>query len=234
VKFNPRQPLQPLLAAVEALPERDRAVLLVAGLLLVAAAEWFLVWPMHQQRGSIVTAAVEESQAASDASAQLATERQQRDTELQGRARALEADLALLGMNRPSGQPLGELVAQALKPQAVRVAGLRELDVEEMQVEPAAGTGHSGTETTAEPDAAAAAPQPGSGAAAASLVLYRHRFELRLRGDVPALLAAATALEQQARPLRIERMRMASADGVGVELTLTLAVLGTERAWLAL
>lgn len=220
MKFNPRHPLKPLLDAAQALPERDRAVLLVAGLVLAAAADGFLVWPMHQQRDGIVAAAVEETQAASDASAQATSERQQIDTALQARAQALQADLARLGMNHPQGQPLGELVAQALRPQAVRVASLRELDVEEMQALPARAA-----EPTTNPDVPDAAAAP---------VLYRHRFELRLSGDVPALLAAATALEQQARPLRIERMRLASADGVAVELTLTLAVLGTERVWLAL
>jgi hypothetical protein len=228
VKFNPRKPLQPLLAGIETMSARDRVVLLAAGLLLVAAADWFFVWPMHQQRGSIVAAATEEAQAASDASAQATSEREQVDADLQARARALEADLARLGMNRAGSQPLGELVAQALKPQAVRVAGLRELDVEEMQVQPAvtAGTSANGAD--------AAAETPVSPGATAQPPLYRHRFELRLVGEVPALLAAATALEQQARPLRIERMRMASSDGMAVELTLTLAVLGTERVWLAL
>ncbi|MDP1901095.1 MAG: hypothetical protein Q8K96_11655 [Rubrivivax sp.] len=222
MKLALRAALARLLQALGRLSERDRLALLLAGLSLAGAAEWFFVWPMHSQRGHIVDAVRAEAQGVSDAARQAEQALRQAHAEQQARAAALDADLAQLGMAQVSGHKLGELVARTLKPQAVRVVTLRELAVEEFQVSAAAPAGAA----LALPEGAPAAPAPRP--------LYRHRFELRLAGEVPALLAAVAALEREVRPLRTERLRMASSDGRAVELTLAFVVVGTERVWLTL
>jgi hypothetical protein len=222
MKIDLRQALARPLQALAALSERDRVALLLAGLSLAGAAEWFLVWPLHAQRTRVVEAVHAEIQGVDDAARQAEQARGQAQAEQEARARTLARDLDLLGMGEAGGHKLGELLARALAPQAVQVLALRELGVEEFQVDPAANTG---------------APAVAEGelpAAPAARALYRHRFELRLAGEVPALLAAAAALEREVRPLRAERVRMASTDGHAVELTLTLVVVASERVWLAL
>jgi hypothetical protein len=222
VKIAAWPPLVKLMAQLEAMGERDRSALLLAGLALAGAAEWFLVWPMHHQRGNIVEAARAEAQGVSDTARQAEQARTQARSALDSRTQALDQELARLGVAQSSGQQISALLARALRPQAVQVVALRELGVEEIETPPAA-TATAGVVA----DAATAAP-------VAAPLLYRHRFELRLAGDVPALLAALAALEQEVRPLRPERVRMVSADGHTVQLTLALVALGTDRVWLSL
>ncbi len=202
--------------------ERDLGALLVAAVALAGAAEWFVVWPMHERRGDVVEAARAQAQGVTDAALQAEQAREQLRATLAARTRALDQELASLGRDPSGGQQINALLARALQPQAVRVVTLRELGVEEMEM-PAAASAGVGVAGEAAP-AAAIAPPP----------LYRHRFELRLAGEVPALLAALAALEQDVRPLRAERVRMAPGDDHAVHLTLTLVVLGTERVWLSL
>jgi len=202
--------------------ERDLGALLVAAVALAGAAEWFVVWPMHERRGDVVEAARAQAQGVADAALQAEQAREQVRAALATRTRALDQELASLGRDPSGGQPINALLARALQPQAVRVVALRELGVEEMEM-PAAASAGAGVAGEAGPAAAVTPP-----------LLYRHRFELRLAGEVPALLAALTALEQGVRPLRAERVRMAPGDDHAVHLTLTLVVLGTERVWLSL
>ena len=228
--------LDPLLSRIGTMPERDRIALLAAGLALAGAAEWFLVWPMHRQRDSIVEAVRAQTQADLD-TAQLAQhEREQRQTALEARTRLLDADLARLGVAASSGQRLSVLLARTLLPQPVRVLALREVGVDEIDApasradEPRLADAGIATAVAAD-----AGQSPAAAAAPASPVrLYRHRFELRLAGPLPALLAALAAVEKDVRPLRTERVRLAPGEHGDVELTLGLVVLGTERVWLSL
>ena len=231
---------QRAIAPLQAMSERDRVALLLAGLTLVGAVDWFVVWPMNIQRGSIVQAAIAQAQATADAAAQAQAEVAKAMAALDERSRNLDADLAKLGMAQSSGQQLGALLTRALQQQAVQVLGLRETAAESIEAASpaAAGTG-AAIDGAAHSPAAAATSTPsaatGETAAAAPVAaLFRHRFELRLQGEVPALLTALSSLERQVKPLRIARVRLEGAEGKQARLTLGLVVLSTERVWLSL
>lgn len=234
---------QKAIAPLEAMSERDRMALLLAGLALVAAIDWFAVWPMNLQRASIVQAALAQAQATADAAAQAQLELSKAMEALDERARSLDADLAKLGMAQTSGQQLGSLLNRALQQQAVQVLGLRETAAESIEATSPAATG-TGSAAGALANAssaiataavgAAPAPTGEAGAAAPAVALFRHRFELRLQGEVPALLVALSTLEHDVKPLRISRVRLEGAEGRQARLTLALVVLSTERVWLSL
>ena len=218
-------PLVRLLGRLAGMPERDRFALLAAGLALAVAAEWFVVWPLHRQHDLIVDAARAEAQAARDSEEEGRQARHQVLTALQLRTRTLDAELAQLGAVRRSGQRLSTLLARTLQPLPVHVVLLREVGVEEVE-SPAAPT---------TPGAQGATPPSGGQAPPAGpVLLYRHRFELRLDGPLPALLATLKALEQDVRPLRIERIKLASVEQGAVQLSVVLVGVGTERTWLSL
>lgn len=224
-------PLVRLLGRLAGMPERDRFALLAAGLALAVAAEWFVVWPLHRQHDLIVDAARAEAQAARDSEEEGRQARHQVLTALQLRTRTLDAELAQLGAVRRSGQRLSTLLARTLQPLPVHVVLLREVGVEEVE-SPAAAAAPT---TPGTPTAPAATPPSGSQAAPAGpVLLYRHRFELRLDGPLPALLATLKALEQDVRPLRIERIKLASVEQGAVQLSVVLVGVGTERTWLSL
>lgn len=217
------------IAPLEAMSERDRLALLLAGLALVGAADWFVVWPMNQQRDSIVRAALAEAQATSDAAAKAEMDRSQAMAQSKERSRQLDADLAKLGMAQTSGQQLSALLARALQQRDVQVIGLRETAAETVET---TSPLTSGAPSTASADASEVAAAPDSLAATKSL--FRHRFELRLLGETPSLMAALAALETEVKPLRISHVRMEGAEGKQAQLTLMLVVLSTERVWLSL
>lgn len=232
---------QRAIAPLEAMAERDRFALLAAGLAFVAALDWFVVWPMSQQRSNIVQAAQEQTQASTDAAAQAEQELADAKAALDERARKLEADLEQLGMAQTSGQQLGALLVRVLQQQAVQVLGLRETAAEAIEAPgPAAADADASANPAAAVAAAAAsaaaavAPADAPGAAAPAIALFRHRFELRLQGEVPALMVALSSLEREVKPLRISRVRLEGAEGRQARLTLALVVLSTERVWLSL
>lgn len=230
---------QKALAPLQAMSERDRMALLLAGLALVGAVDWFAVWPMNHQRDSIVQAARAQAQATADAAAQAQDELAKAMAALDARSHSLAADLARLGMAQTSGQQLGTLLTRALQQQAVQVLGLRETAAESVEAaSPAAAEGQPPADGTANAPGVVGSATPGAagdaGATAPVVALFRHRFELRLQGEVPALLVALSALERDVKPLRIARVRLEGAEGKQARLTLALVVLSTERVWLSL
>ena len=228
------------IAPLQAMSERDRVALLLAGLALVGAVDWFVVWPMNFQRSSIVQAAIAQAQATSDAAAQAQAEVAKAMAALDERSRNLDADLAKLGMAQSSGQQLGALLSRALQQQAVQVLGLRETAAESIEAaSPAVGGPSAASDGAANNPTAAATSTPSAAtgdtpAVAPAAALFRHRFELRLQGEVPALLTALSSLEHEVKPLRISRVRLEGAEGKQARLTLGLVVLSTERVWLSL
>ncbi len=230
---------QKAIAPLQAMSERDRMALLLAGLALVGAVDWFAVWPMNHQRDSIVQAARAQAQATADAAAQAQDELAKAMAALDERSRSLDADLAKLGMAQTSGQQLGTLLTRALQQQAVQVLGLRETAAESIEAAgPAAVAANSpadeATNASGAADGAAPTTTGEAGATAPAVALFRHRFELRLQGEVPALLVALSSLERDVKPLRISRVRLEGAEGKQARLTLALVVLSTERVWLLL
>ena len=220
-------PLVRLHGQVAAMPERDRFALLGAGLALLAAAEWFVVWPLHQQHDTIVNAARVEAQAARDSDEQAQQAQQQVQTALQERTRLLDAELVQLGAARRTGQRLSTLLARTLQPLPVHVTLLREVGVEE--IESPATAALAGSE-----GGTASGTSGASGTAHSAVLLYRHRFELRLDGPLQALLDSLKALEADVRPLRIERVKLTAIERGEVQLSVVLVGVGTERTWLSL
>jgi hypothetical protein len=201
---------------LDEMPERERYVLLVGALALVAAAELLVVLPARATRLAMAAAGDEQARSEADAAATAAAARATQTSTLQALLAQLDHDLSLRGLGRSAGEPLAFLLGRALAQGDARVLGLRELAIEDVDA------------------AALHAPQPAAEAASASATLYRHRFELTLAGDVAALTEALRRLDQQARPLRIERVRLGSRDGHAVEAAITLSVIGTQRSWLSL
>ena len=120
------------------------------------------------------------------------------------------------------------LLSRTLQGLPVAVLSLRALGVEEMELAPVA----------AEAGAVAAPAAPASAAVqtdpAIPSLLYRHRYELRVGGELPALLVALEALEQNTRPLRIERVRLHADAHGALQASVVLMTLGPERTWLSL
>jgi type II secretory pathway component PulM len=227
-----RQRWLPLAARIDALPSRERVLLLVAGLAIAAAIEWLLVRPS-------LTKAERVSQASAQAQQELDDARTQRQSELQAQAIAwqneltgLQARLQSLGAGAPGDERLGSLLQRALSGEAVLIHSLRELGyeaIDELGSEVQALTGQrSGPQNAPADPAVADATEP----PASKQTLYRHRFELQLLGEPQALVAAVERLDQGLRPLRIERVRLKGRPGGDVEATLTLMVIGKEKQWL--
>jgi hypothetical protein len=206
-------------ARLDALPDRDRHMLLIGVLAVLVAADLMLVQPVSVKRQAVLAAADEQAR-----SAQIETERAaqalaQSRNELDAQAAQLDAELRRLGTERPDGEPLARLLRRVLARRDVSVVSLRNLDVVEVDF---------GGSSTAE---AASAPDGERGRR-----LYMHRLELTLGGRADTLVAAVAALDRHAKPLRIERVRLLAAQEPEIRqrAVLTLAVLGTERTWLAL
>lgn len=213
---------------LEAMRQRDRLALSAAALVLIVGVDFGLVLPMRDKR-----VAIESAQLASSHDEEAS--RSSREAELHALKAALltrqaQATKALAGFGAAGqrNESLRFLLSRTLQGLPVAVLSLRALGVEEMELAPAAS--EAGAATMPEAPASAAVQ---AGTAVPSL-LYRHRYELRVGGELPALLVALEALEQNTRPLRIERVRL-QADAHGMlQASVVLMTLGPERTWLSL
>ena len=209
------------MARIDAMSRRDRLALLGVGAGLLVAAELLVVMPIRSTRITIATAAAEQLRSEEEATSQAREARDQALALQRSTLASLERELAAMGVGTNGGQSLSFLLSRTLRG-AVRLVSLRELSTE--SIEPAAHEPHSeGAAVTITPNAPAPATP-----------LFRHRFEVRLSGQVAALNAAVSRLEDDTRPLRLERVRLESSDGVSVQATVVLAVIGTERLWLSI
>jgi hypothetical protein len=207
-------------ARLDALPARERALVLAGVVAAVAAAEMLLVLPLQHKRALVSGAAVQAEQERADSSAAAAQLRQHERAALEAELAAVERELKRRGASPSGGEPLGRVLERLLAQQPVRIQALRELGAESAAALPL-------------PDVATAA----ASAAVAAPPLLRHRFELVLAGEPAALIGAVRALDRGARPLRIERVRLSAApDGAAsnVNAAITFVVVGTERLWLSI
>lgn len=210
------------IARIDALPQRERLALLGAALALVVAVELLFVQPLRERREQIELATVEQVQREADERALVEQARVDAQTQSETQLQTIDRELASLGADGSSSQSLSFLLAKALARQDVRVVSLRELMVEDIHPEVV-------------PDAdAPAAPATSAESETPAVVLYRHRYEVTLGGAPETLIDALRALDQGARPLRIERVRLQRQEQGVVQLAVTLMVIGTERAWLAI
>lgn len=216
-----------LCARLDALAPRDRLALFGACLALVLAAEFLLVQPMHERRERIISAEREQVDREADETTRVEQLRRKKLDDLQSRLARLDRDLAQLGAGSGAGLSLSSLLAQALARQNVSIVALREMAVEEI-ARPSVDVTEAGT--PAAPGTPAGADTP----AAPGTTLFRHRFEMKLSGTPAALIDAVRALDQGARPLRIERVRMTGSGAGPIDVAVTLAVIGTEHSWLSI
>ncbi len=204
---------------IDALPRRERIALWAAVAALLLAAELLWVLPMQQRRELVAGVTLQAEQEQTDNVAAAAQAAAQELAELEATLRRIDSELARRGAGPAHGEALSAVFKRLLARQAVRVEALRELAAEDIGLVALPGD-------VATPAAAAAS--------AAAPTLVRHRFELVLAGEAAALISAVRALDQGARPLRIERVRMAAAEASAVTASITFSVIGTERSWLSI
>lgn len=212
----------PLLARLEALPERDRWALLACTLALAVASEMLVLEPMNQKRQAVAAASANEAQARLGLASSLSTEQGLQLQALQDRAAQLSAELVRHGVAQVQGEALAGLLERALRTHAVRTVSLRSLSSEALTSDPPEVALPGALETT---DTAVSAPQRS---------LYRHRYELVLAGDAAGLSASARALESGLAPLQIERIRLLPEQPPELRLVVTFGLTGTESSWLKL
>jgi hypothetical protein len=199
---------------IDALPDRERHVLLLGAIAVLVAADLMWVQPMGVKRQSVAAAVIEQADSAAAERASAEQALAQARGELDSKATRLEGELERLGAERITGEPLSRLLRRVLARQGVDIVALRDLEVVEIDA------------------AAAAASAP---VLEHSRVLFKHRLELTLGGDAQALIAAVGTLDRDARPLRIERVRMLTREGSTTpQAVITLAVLGTQRSWMSI
>ncbi len=224
--MKPRQWLRATVAQIDALPQRERAALLMAGLALLVGFEFMVVLPMQTQRQVLadVAAAAAEEEARQKAS--MEDERTRQEEELNQRLKAANEALQALGVNSgvvgTRGESLSFLLSRTLSDNPVEVVSLRALDAEEMSLAPRPGEG----EAAPPPEAAEAGGKP--------LVLYRHRYLLVLGGEFGDVTRAIDALEGALKPLRIERVRLQGRPDGSVAAAIQWVTIGLEKSWLSL
>lgn len=224
---------------LDALPGRDRA--LVAGLLLALPilVEWVWVWPLHDRRTSIADAVVASRQEVDAARLAASQDALQAVAGLERSLQDLDTELARHGSTSRGSEPLSRVFERLLSPQPVHIVALRELPSQDVVAPSAAGPAATALAavTGAAADGAPGSADPAAmvAAAAPAVVLVRHRVELELSGEPGHLVAALRALEQGARPLRVERVRLHAVDDrATVHLGIVFTAVTADRSWLTL
>jgi hypothetical protein len=205
-----------LMQRIDALPDRERHVLLIGAIAVLVAADWLWVQPLGTKRHAVLAAVTEQADSAAAERASAEQAAAQARNELDAKAARLERELQQLGAERSGGEPLARLLRRVLARHGVDIVALRDLEVVAI-------------------DASAAAAASAPATTERTRVLFKHRLELTLAGDAHRLVAALAALDVDARPLRIEGVRLLVREGASVpQAVITLAVLGTERTWLSI
>jgi hypothetical protein len=212
--------LERLRGTFDRLPRRDRHLLALAVLALVAMFELLSVWPLRERRLAAESATGAEIEQLRQAEADRVADLQLSRETLHAELARIDAELQRLGAAHARGETLSALIARALAGHDLQLRSLRALPVEDLAIEADAPA----------PDAAAA---PEAAAAAPAMLLYRHRVELKISGPALPLLQSIDKVARGLKPLRIERVAVTPAGG-GAEATLTLATIGTEPAWIEL
>lgn len=201
-------------AKFNALPARERAAVLLAGLALAAGLELLLVQPTIARAELIKAAAQEQAEATAAEHTRAASARASLHDGLQRQLREQQQALQALGQGEAGSERLGPWLQRTLAGHGVRVVALRELASEALP-----------TITSSEGGDAAGATPP------ASPGLARHRVELTLEGSAAALIESVRALDARARPARIERVQLAGNDDAAVRALIVLVLTSQEPSW---
>ena len=203
-------------AKFNALPARERAAVLLAGLALAAGLEFLFVQPMIARAEFVAASVQEQAQAAEAERMRAASERASLHDGLQQQLREQQQALQALGQGEAGSERLGPWLQRNLAGHGVRVVALRELASEALPTITASDGG----------DAAAADATPPAGPG-----LARHRVELTLEGSAAALIESVRALDARARPARIERVQLTGNDDTAVRALIVLVLTSQEPSW---
>ncbi|MES2886432.1 MAG: hypothetical protein V4739_00340 [Pseudomonadota bacterium] len=219
--MNPKQWLRGVVAQIDAMPERERLAVLMAGLALLVGLEFMVVLPMQTQRESLAEMALSSAEESAKQQSALAEEQAQQEKELDLRLQAANEALRAFGVNSgvvgTRGESLSFLLSRTLRDSPVQVVGLRAIDAEEMTLAPRRAEGE---------EAPAEEPK--------GQVLFRHRYVLSLSGEFTAVTGALDTLEEALKPLRIEKVRVQGRPDGSVVATVHWVTIGLERSWLSL
>jgi MSHA biogenesis protein MshJ len=224
--------LADLVARIDALAQRERALVFVAVLALLLFIPFqFVIDPAlgaikglkAQSAASQATVASLEPQVR-DLETRLAINP---DDEIRGRLAAIDAELA--GIDASLARMQSGLVEPARMAEVVRtlvarhprlqVVALRTLPAAPLVERPSGGSSPAGAPAVAPPGEAG---------------LYRHGLELTLEGRYPDLMDYAAQLERMPTRVLWNRTRIDATGYPKVRMTLTVFTLGLDRTWLTL
>ncbi len=219
-------------ARLEAMPQRERLALAGALVALCFGADQLLAMPARAKRQNIEHAL--QSSASELEQARLAREAElrARDEGLTLRQRKVATELAQVGAKAAPRESLRFLLNSTLQGLPVSVTLLRALPGEEVTI--AEGDSPQAAPGAASAPAGAASAAADAAAPANNRVLFRHRYELQLQAELAPLLRAVEMLENEVRPLRLERVQLRSTAQGELQANVTLITLGVERSWLSL
>jgi MSHA biogenesis protein MshJ len=217
-----------LAARIDALTTRERALVFVAGLVVIAFLAWIAVLQPLAARNRALAARLV---AQADTLAALAAQKREledrlragpdealrsRIAELDARLQTVDAALADVqsGLIEPA-QMSGVIKEMLARNPALRLLGLRTL--------PATPFGDR------EPSSASAASADEMHAG-----IYKHGLEITVEGSYPDLLAYAAHLENLPARVLWNRTRVDASGYPRVTMTLTLYTLSLERTWLTI
>ncbi len=227
-----RTALRQRYARLEAMPQRERLALAGALVALCFGVDQFLAMPARAKRQNIEQALQASAHELEQTRLAREAEVRARDDGLALRQRKVTTELTQVGAKAAPRESLRFLLNSTLQGLSVNVTLLRALPGEEVTI--------SGGDTP-EPQAAAASAGAGAATApadtaapASNRVLFRHRYELQLQADLAPLLRAVAVLENDVRPLRLERVQLRRSAQGQLQANVTLITLGVERSWLSL
>lgn len=221
-------------ARLEAVPQRERLALAGALVALCFGVDQMLAMPARAKRLNIEHALQASADELEQARLARLAERQARDDSLTLRQRKVATELTQVGAKAAPRESLRFLLNSTLQGLPVTVTLLRALPGEEVTIT-SADTPEPAAAAAAAPAVAATASAPADASAPANnRVLYRHRYELQLQAELAPLLRAVEMLENEVRPLRLERVQLRSTAQGELQANVTLITLGVERSWLSL
>ncbi len=221
-------------AKLEAMPQRDCLALAGALVALCFGTDQLLAMPARAKRQNIEQALQASASELEQARLDREAERQARDDSLTQRQRKVAGELAQVGAKAAPRESLRFLLNSTLQGLPVSVTLLRALPGEEVTIAEADAPDSLAAARAASAPAGAASTPSDAAAPANNRVLYRHRYELQLQAKLPQLLRAVEVLENDVRPLRLERVQLRSTAQGELQANVTLITLGVERSWLSL
>lgn len=232
--------LQQLLARVDALSLRERAMVFCAAAAVIAFGGHALVLaPMFAEQAALRTRIAQQFEAANATDSEIAARVQafQVDPDAPARARlnGIHQELGQLGQQLLAiehGLVPPERIAPLLE-SILRANGkLKLVSMRTLPVEPLSGP--PGDATVVAPDDAASAAAPATPATPATPLLYRHGVEVTVRGNYLDMVDYMSALETLPTRMFWGRAQLDVEEYPAARLTLTLHTLSLDRQWMKL